>query len=570
MAILCRGHGSKPLLAPSPAVAESRFVIGERLGYHVRYANVSVSDFAALFECRQQESAARGTPQSSHLFHTLVEGDLEITVLEASGHDAYLAVRLHGPEVRLASDCRLALERAESIAAGLRRYHVVAVDQVGRMDSIHFNKEVDGYTRTALAALLASIEVVLPSAGQSRAGRWEAVEQDQNGWYVAEYRSEPTSYADSGDSRHFTKTKTRYLSLGFNGDHGFGRPRSAALPTGSVEAELDDSRRLLHRLRGTEAIQIWANAKSVGQSDTTIAVDYIASRRLTPEELRAFRTTSVDCQEFAAPLALAASNTHRELETALQQGVLGDVSTTQLIDELARLDQSGEVLDETQLYLNVKALAYLRPEACKQLEALLLTARAGGRLMCLVSCVCAALGHASAQDSLIHVIQRRREDWPALAVLIPSLAAVQAPGPDTAATILELTEASNDSIRSTAELAVGTMARSMQRQSHGSAALLIQWMQRKLATASSATATRHYLLVMGNADVGEALASIVPQLEYADPGIRSAAVWALRWIDGPTACRYLLSALADPDEEVRAEAAAAMAVREPDLASLPR
>jgi hypothetical protein len=242
-----------------------------------------------------------------------------------------------------------------------------------------------------------------------------------------------------------------------------------------------------------------------------------------------------------------------------------------LLAELANLEMSAdETKDETTLYLKFKALVYLQPPSSSILGELLTTSHPSSATARILTGALGAVGHREAQEALVSAIESRLEDWPALATLIPVLGSVSLPTPLAEDTLQRLASNSADwNIATTAQLALGAMARRLAEQSPERAAKIVDWAIKNLDSSSSAEVTKQWLLVLGNTGSTTALPGIARFGNDASPELRAIATSALRFIKSSQVDDLLIKILAsDSDARVRLEAAVALGFREMNAGSL--
>jgi HEAT repeat protein len=247
---------------------------------------------------------------------------------------------------------------------------------------------------------------------------------------------------------------------------------------------------------------------------------------------------------------------------AVQQAELGTATVESLLTELTRTEAGArEALGETALYLKFKALVYLHPEASARLGKRLAAAAADGLAMRVLPQALANSGRPEAQAALAAVVRGRPDDWPALAELLPALGMAKAPTRVVEAALFELASAGREEIRSTAQLALGSLARGLGGSAPTRADAIVRWAIAQLEGARSTGQRRQILLVLGNAGSPRALPAIRPWLNAPQPEVRGGAILALRWLKGPEIDGKLCKGLTDDDASVRLEAARALQVR---------
>src|SRR5262249_10188537 len=156
-------------------------------------------------------------------------------------------------------------------------------------------------------------------------------------------------------------------------------------------------------------------------------------------------------------------------------------------------------------------------------------------------------------------IRARGDDFTTLAVLIPALGLVDNPTPQSEELLRELSGRGDVNIRTTAQLALGVMARNLSDTAPERTARIVRDALRQLEGATQADERRQMLLVLGNIGDAGTLDAIRKHARDVAPEVRSAAAAALRWLEVDGADELLAGLLAaDADAVVRGEAAAAL------------
>ncbi|RYE80330.1 MAG: HEAT repeat domain-containing protein [Oxalobacteraceae bacterium] len=117
-------------------------------------------------------------------------------------------------------------------------------------------------------------------------------------------------------------------------------------------------------------------------------------------------------------------------------------------------------------------------------------------------------------------------------------------------------------LASTAQLALGGMARALSKTSPSRSAQIVDAIVAQLNKAKTSAQIQQLLLTLGNTGSIRALAPLQLYAQSKSLPLRSTAVNSLRFIESPTAERLLLTALTqDTQSEVRLEAAQALSFR---------
>jgi hypothetical protein len=148
-----------------------------------------------------------------------------------------------------------------------------------------------------------------------------------------------------------------------------------------------------------------------------------------------------------------------------------------------------------------------------------------------------------------------------MAQWLPTRGTIKRPMAEVDGVLAEIArKAGAEETRSTAQLALGVLAKTLARQDPRRAAAIVDWALEEMKKARTEADKRQMLLVLGNTGAAETLGEIQKHLSESDAGVRGAAVAALRWHAGVDAalCQALTS---DVDASVRQEAAQAFEVR---------
>jgi len=554
----------------APALAY-RHIPGERLVYQLDYSSSSVSDLQVLFEGTDSPGKSGEVVQSglSQSFKTTVQGELAITVLDQRADRVLTAYRLLGPQVTLVANGQEALSQAEAIKAALSQAIFAEVSSRGRVLSVRFDPAIDNFSQNFARALLALTQFVLPDARATGARQWEVQEDDPNGQYVARYEAEPPAPEQgSGESRTglktFRKTKLRYLTPHQKTRPGKLQVSTTIKPEGSLVARFDVGGGHLYSFRGTEGQIIIMAGKTVARAQTTLHLEFRRKERLSVEELAGMRNASVARNMVARAVPLSATISKHERESIIQRSELGEETLESLVAQLAKAESEGKRRD-TPLYLKFKALVYLHPETSSSLGKLLYAAHPQSLTTSILTGALSAAGHPQAQEALVNVIRARPNDSPALLTLVKALGSVESPTMLAEKTLRALAANAPDwNVATTAQLALGTMARNLADTSPERAGKIVKWAINEINSSTSEDRTRLFLLVLGNAGSIQALPTITRFVADPSPAVRSTAVLALRWIESSKADLLLTKALSsDPDPAVRLEATFALSFREP-------
>jgi hypothetical protein len=520
-------------------VPAHRFTLGERIVYRLEYTSASAADLGLL---------SGGGPKNEQTIFANVETDLSATVVEVSGERALIAYRFRKPEVQVVCDGDLALLQAEMIATDLGRTLLATVDRQGRIISVQLDPEVRSLSDAFIRTLLAETQIVLPR--ESRQTDWQSREEDPNGAYLARYAE---------DAAVLTKTKIEYLPRALSHAVRSLKAVSTATPSGQMTVQFDVAAGCVRSIDGTTATSIIVDEKVVARTEITLKMQLTSREMLTASDRdEAMRRTNT-LKKSPAIVLSAPSATNDE---AIHRNELGDATAEKLLADLAALETRPDG-EETPLYLKLKALVYLQPDACPMLAKVLAAAKTDSRSMAILTEALSSIGHPAAQAALCDVIIARRDDEVALAGLIPALAMVERPTQASESLLVELGKNTLSAIvRESVELGLGTMARQMLDSQPARSDRIVATMLARLAAATSVEERRLVLSVLGNVGADKTLPAVAACLRDAAPEVRAAAASALRFIELAEADRLLTDTLVnDTDANIRVEAATALGFR---------
>jgi HEAT repeat protein len=540
------------------------FVPGRRLVFRLEYLSASALDL-------DQTRPSKGAPSGlSHTAHSSVHGELVVQVLAVEGERVRLAYRLLRPSIQVALDGQLDLALGEALEADLQQPFFVQADRSGRILSVRRSSGRSNVSFGFQRALLAATQVVLPGSAAEGAPSWEVEEDDLNGTAVARYETTAAGAPRGERVRSLHKARLRYLPARRVGEEEEELAAPEHLPEGRLEATVDVWDQHLVSLQGTEVTTTLAQGQAVGRAENTVRLQFLRAETAPAAERQRLEAEATALAQASRWRPLSAGPTPEEAEAGIQLAELGEATPETLVAELARAEARAEgALGETPLFLKFQALVHLHPEVSPRLGQLLASAPGEGLTLRVLGPALAGSGRAEAQAALAEVVRGRRNDGPALAELIPTLARANAPTPVVEAALFRLASEGSEEVRSTAQLALGTLAHRLAPSAPARADAIVRWALGELTAARSPAGQRQMLLVLGNAGAPAALPALGPFLRAQEPEVRGGAVTALRRLKAPEAEAALCLALtADPDAGVRLEVAQALGTRRPTAPAL--
>ena len=546
--------------------------------YRLEYNSAANADLRSLFQDQNlgpaQQQAQSAAP--SYSLAASLQGDMTLVTLNVSPTRAQVLQTYRNPQVRLVVNGQPQPEQAAAVELELSRGFLVELTRQGKVAGVYLRPEAAKFAQDFIRTLVASEEFVFPAAPPPDGQSWNAREEDRNGVYIARYRIVSASIAGHPDWIALRKSKVRYLPEPADATPpvpGRDRTEKSVRPQMDFEAEFDLESGDLATLRGTEIQDTSIKDKPIAHSETILQLRRVRTAVAPAEEMGRLRELR-SVLTASTPLALYAQRPRAEVEANVQRSELGSATVKELLDALAAFkatssDPEKQQASETPLYLKVKALVYVHPESCAQLETILETADATSPQFRIVSGALGAVAHPQAQRVLARAIQARPADSAALAGMISALGSAPQPGREAERAVQQLAETSSDNtVASTAILALGNMARSLSRSSPERAAALVTFLMRRLSAARSEEVAQRWIQALGNSASSQAFPALSKYASNSSPVLRSAAIDSLRSIRLPQVDAMLLHALAsDQEAQVRQEAAFALGFRRPSQQS---
>lgn len=492
--------------------------------------------------------------------------ELSATVLEENDQTVLIAYRFQKAEVEFKSGGQKAVAEAGRIARGLSRYVFAQVTREGRVISVRFDPQEGILPQSFFRTLVAATQFVFPPAPTRERTIWEVEEDDPNGEYLARYEvlgSGQDCDTESGTAT-IRKSKLQYPKQAWEpAPERTGLP-TQILPSGYLVGKFDCPAGHLISLHGSETQVVEIADKVVARTEVTLRLDFLYKGKRNAAELASLRQASAEREKVAAAIPLSWRVPEKATEEALQRKVLGTATSDELLAEVRREESAGKKPPgDWQLYRKLKALVYLQPAVSEKLAAILVEAPADSLTMSMLTGALGAVGHPEAQAALVSVIRKRSADPGALVLLVRSLASATAPTELAEETLRNLAcRPSNPEIAYAAQLALGTMARSLLRISPERAAGIVDSLIRHFDPKPAPGQARQLLQALGNTGSPRALSAIRRFSGDSSPQVRLAAAGALRFIEGAESDSLLAKTLAkDPETVVRLEAAETLSYR---------
>ena len=529
----------------APTIPKYAFKPGQRLTYAQDYQTDSRSDARSLFE------QGEGSVSDASLVNALVIhlwARLQLEVIEQDDQGWLLSIRWEQLKGTITANGRPQAPLLEALRKGLALPLTLRVDGEGRFGALHLDPSLEPSVMAILRTLLSPLQCIIPaSAGRS----WTVMEEDAAGRFEALYQLE--GRRGKNGLVHLRKWLTRDLANEQKVRPGELKVERGLKVMGSRGMGFDARAGHLVFLQGHEVQRTLIAGKTVAGSDVKLGLRLGATGRLKAETLLARQAWARQWKQASSGTSLLVQASWEEQEAAVQKKALGESTADEIFAALKAAEDRGEK-DGGAIYLQLKALAHVHPEACVRMGAALAQGNPESLSMRLLASALGTTGSRPCQEALAAAIRSRREDWPAMAVLIPALGQCQDPAPASIALLEELAYGSKVvPVASTAQLMLGSMAFNLARQgAPDKAEGIIDAALARLEAAKDPVLATRFLLCLGNAGSPRALPTLKTWAATPDPELRSIALYALRWIEAGDVDPILLKALdSDPEAQVR-------------------
>ena len=565
------GGQNVQLVAPAGIASPTpyQFAVGDRTIYQLVYESSSSSDFRILFgDPKSYQVKQKDMPPGlAFTFKTTVRGNLTATVLEIRADSILVAYRMHNPHITLIANGHSDIDQAETIRSDLGKEIFVHMNLQGRILSVLIDPSVGNLAQSYARTIIASKQFVFPIEQIPENGQWDSREEDTSGKYIARYQilKSKGKKAKEASSDSFRKTKIRYLENRKKPQMGQIDIPKTIVPRGSFIASFNVASGYLSSLKGSESQVILVNKKKVGHVTNKFQIVFQKTEKLAASDVALLKDVFSTRESTVPASPLFIEPSPEEAETGIQKRELGDATLESLLAELKNAEAASDPqFNSTALYLKLKALIYLHPEACEALGKVLISAKAKSLTMSLLPKALSTVGHSQAQAALVEAVKAHSKDKFALFALLTPLASVSEATQQTEEALWEMAFTSPDpEIAAMAQLALGAQARRLAAVSPERAAKIVDRFTSEIKASSSPEKTKQLLLALGNAGSSRALPEISRFMTDPSTDLRATALRALRFIDSPQAEAMLITALnSDKDSVVRRETATALGYRE--------
>jgi len=558
--------------APSPLRLVDR--PGATRLYRLDYHNVATSDLQPIFKEIGDAASSQPPPSLKRSVEAAIRGEVRIVTLSRDTEQSLVRYQLRNGTVRLSVDGRQADHEVAVIRSSLAAGIVVSRSLQGQIRGVWLPPGLGLTPQGVIKTLLALTQVVLPREDEVPATPWETVEEEQDGRFRIAYtplkrESQPGNPA----MVVFAKEKRQHLPDEAPRLSSRQRLPVTYLPSGAMLVVFDGKQGAVREIQGSESTTIRMGTQSVGTSTTTFSMVLQHSSRLSRAATARLLQAHAGRSGHVPPKPLWLAPTNDENDVLLYRQKLGTDTLESLLEQLGTAEggaAAGEV-DETELYLKLKALVFLNPGAPPALRAVAAKSGTGSRAMKLIVGALASTGSPAAQEALCGIIMEQRRDRDFILQVVPLLGMFDVPAAVTEETLRTLAYTPGpQELMMTAQLSLGSVAYRLAAQAPERARKIIDEFMQHYGAAREQDEIGRVALVLGNAALEFSLPTLLAYSRDARPAVRAEGIAALRLFTAPEARAQVRQALrTDPDAAVRASAATSLGYMKlsPDMVS---
>jgi hypothetical protein len=446
-------------------------------------------------------------------------------------------VRIEQPRYTLAG------QPDPEVEAALKKGVVIERDDDGRVLRLRVPKSLGRAARVALRTMADALEW---SNGPVGTASWASEDPGAQGTVAARYET-----TDAGPGRlAFTRRIVRLV-------HAGSRPPGPAFSTderAELRGELDVPRMRFSSVTGTHTVA-QANARGATVSTQSTQVSLVRTGTATDVPAAAiFNATIDDAFEPWIPIDDSSGDAPRFDERA-KEAMLAGRTPQQVIAGL----RSGDPSQITEAASALRLLLELHPEAAAEIARDAARGAPGERGTGIELSALVSNGSAEAQRGLTTVLDAWKGK-PYAASAATLFASVHAPTAQTVDYLLALRGDHGAELGPTLDTTLGSVAAHLRESDPVRADAIAQEFEKRLRGSTDTSQIAQTLVALGNTR-SERITDVAPDyVQSSDPRIRQMAVYALGNAQ-EDAARDVIRQMAatDPDPQVRAEAARALA-----------
>ena len=542
------------------AVADVRHAceVGRQRIYRVAFVTNDSSTPGAALGPRQANEAARA-------YKMRMSGTLAATDVACGPSETVQLWNVLQPQLTLD-----ATENGPLFSAILQndlvRPYAVRFDGSGRVLSVAYDPAAGEFGAGFMRRLISSMEVVVPNAPARASTSWHEREPDVAGERSSTYALRPwIEHRLDAATLALHRTTGVIIVPPDQGrfirhvqTNGVGDDDVRWLASGELQS-------LAHSYAETTRV----NARVVRRAQELIQVDRILAPRIDSRLDSSVDSyaTNLLASANAAPLHVEA--TQREVDLQGFTTTLGKETAASLMRSLERIARSTTVRERATITTKLAALFYVQPASIDDFVALARRAPAESPQFLTVTEALSKVGTAQSQGAALSLLLGRENDQNAASEIVAILGLYERPIAKIDAVLEHFSDRSSESGRG-AELALGTIARSVEKTDPERACRLVARIEHRLAIARVADRRHLELMALGNAGDVASVDLVERYVEDPDFTVRAAAAMALRHQSSSIADDTLRDMLSDARAGVRIAAASAFAERVPGDAAYSR
>jgi HEAT repeat protein len=446
---------------------------------------------------------------------------LAMTVVGRDGDGFTVRGELRDPRFQGASAV------GNDVSAELEKPFAFTMLPTGEIKAFSFPKRASPEVAGLLKDLVMSFQMVAPPAARPS---WQTTEEDATGQFAA-------TYTQREGGVH--KTKSAYQQA--RGPRGLAPLAGAYAVTSSVDFEIDASG-WPKTVAEDESLRVEVGTMNVVSTRKTTA-------KLVAVERRADRIAAAE-RASLEPDAVSEAEAYARAKENAAKNLVGGRKLAEIAKEL-RAEKTQARNDAT---VAMSALFRIDPAATTEAAEAILHGNLDEESKARISTALGSAGTPQAQRALGAILASPDADSTTQVRAAAALGTSKNQVVENEELLTGAMASPADDVRSTAVLALGNSIHAANAEGGHDTSGALETLIDGLAKAATKAEKRTYLLALGNSGDEGALAAIVPYLTDADPDLRAAATFALRFMEGPAVDQALVAGMEDAEVAVRTAA----------------
>ncbi|MBK8558328.1 MAG: hypothetical protein IPL65_22520 [Lewinellaceae bacterium] len=432
---------------------------------------------------------------------------------------------------------------AEKISQGLQHHFYLEYQPSGRLAHLIFAPEMPGEAQNYAAAITAPLQFSTCLA-TSCDSIWEAIEDDQYGACLVQYRQNPRSFQSA-----IVKNK-----LGYS-DSNQSDMSYEYYPASVSRLKLRSDGCSIDSCWSEEEVRTFLNQQQCGSANSGLSFVLNNSRTLDKAEIKRLRDAYLALKTSEPALRLFEVSALSS-NAAIAVQTLGNDQLQNVFLYLKNLDTQGKK-ERTLAFLKCRALLTLQPFAADSLVRLFKgTSLRTPSMVTLVDAMASA-GTPAAQIALLHMLEQRTGDSYDCFELLEVLSKIEKPRQEVLR-FLEKTirEHPDEYLQEKACLSLGTLAWRLRDTRPEAGKKAAAFLKTQLDLKNTLESKTSLILALGNtghASIDPWMRAIVSDT-LLDLQLRQTALWAMRLLSQEDTDTYLLSIAGNTASPLRATA----------------